>query len=245
LDIKNRYFELSGIVIIAILASMLLPALNKAREKAKTISCAGNLKQWGSAFMLYCDDYNAQAPPAYQSTSPAHYWFDFMSAYIGQGGAGGDGTGNGDYMKNRTLFSAINHCPVKSVYNPFFKSPELPSYTWNDDVSTQLGIAGAWAKDIVTYDVANKLTRIKKASRTFLIMDGRFDGTNAFLYTAYLERTNPAFSYPSVAYWHNNGTNTLFIDGHVSLMLKPKPGNYLDIAWTGTPGNDLRCRLWE
>lgn len=50
------------ISIIAILASMLLPALSQSREKGKAIFCMGNLKQLGSAFMNYADDYGGNAP---------------------------------------------------------------------------------------------------------------------------------------------------------------------------------------
>jgi prepilin-type N-terminal cleavage/methylation domain-containing protein len=50
------------IAIIAILASMLLPALGKAREKARSITCINNLKQCMTATMLYMDDSDRWRP---------------------------------------------------------------------------------------------------------------------------------------------------------------------------------------
>jgi prepilin-type N-terminal cleavage/methylation domain-containing protein/prepilin-type processing-associated H-X9-DG protein len=51
------------IAIIAVLAAMLLPALNKAREKAKSANCVSNLKQVGQAMILYLNDYNSYFAP--------------------------------------------------------------------------------------------------------------------------------------------------------------------------------------
>ncbi len=46
------------IAIIAILAAMLLPALSKAREKARTIACTSNLKQMALSWLMYADDHD-------------------------------------------------------------------------------------------------------------------------------------------------------------------------------------------
>ena len=57
------------IAIIAILASMLLPALGKAREKARAISCVNNLKSIGYAFAMYLDDFDGWYPRSWNNGS--------------------------------------------------------------------------------------------------------------------------------------------------------------------------------
>ncbi|MBR6471156.1 MAG: prepilin-type N-terminal cleavage/methylation domain-containing protein [Victivallales bacterium] len=55
------------IAIIAILAGMLLPALAKARVKARTVACTSNHKQILTGLMLYCEDNDGQTAPSYMS----------------------------------------------------------------------------------------------------------------------------------------------------------------------------------
>ena len=57
------------IAIIAILASMLLPALNKARERAKSITCINNLKQCIMSQLNYANDYGEYMPISYYGSS--------------------------------------------------------------------------------------------------------------------------------------------------------------------------------
>ncbi len=54
------------IAIIAILAAILFPVFSRARERARAITCASNMKQMGLAFAMYTTDYNETYPPTYQ-----------------------------------------------------------------------------------------------------------------------------------------------------------------------------------
>lgn len=65
-DIFTLIELLVVIAIIAILGGMLLPALNRSREKAREIACSSQLKQVGLAFSLYNGDFNSYYPPYLQ-----------------------------------------------------------------------------------------------------------------------------------------------------------------------------------
>jgi prepilin-type N-terminal cleavage/methylation domain-containing protein/prepilin-type processing-associated H-X9-DG protein len=107
------------IAIIAILAAILFPVFAKAREKARQITCASNLKQLGIACLSYTEDYDEQLPSSwsgpngYGASNPAtgvYKWMDAVYPYVKSVGvyhcpddAGQNGsTGNYVFYQNLT-----------------------------------------------------------------------------------------------------------------------------------------------
>jgi prepilin-type N-terminal cleavage/methylation domain-containing protein/prepilin-type processing-associated H-X9-DG protein len=94
------------IAIIAILTSLLLPAIANARTKAKGIKCIGNVRQIGTAFLMYADDYNQQLPDLYSkswlpgpSVVPGgQWWFQILSG--------------GNYLTSYSTSNNVWRCPA-------------------------------------------------------------------------------------------------------------------------------------
>ena len=127
------------VAIIAILASMLLPALSKARGRAQNVVCGGNLKQFGLAFHMYVEDFEGHPPFAW--CGPC------CDAHFGTSCISGVSQGYGAYMFGQLLLPYLKDlnlykCPLYPN-QPADASP--PSYPWLTTV------AGKPALFFVTY----------------------------------------------------------------------------------------------
>ena len=73
------------IAIIAILAGLLLPALTRAKGKARQIHCASGMRQMGIGFLMYADDNNGSLPSTGHDTRRTDVvWIHTISPYLGK-----------------------------------------------------------------------------------------------------------------------------------------------------------------
>ena len=115
---KSRLFTLIELLvvvaIISILASMLLPALSKARASAKSITCMGNEKQVAQMMFLYMDDYDD-----FQTTgwvSGMNFWHRTLP-YLYLGGGSAPGVGSHKAFKCPTMATFHNGTVASSSYS--------------------------------------------------------------------------------------------------------------------------------
>lgn len=123
--------------IIALLISILLPALNKAREQANSVACMSNERQFGIAFQMYADEYNGSLPFYYwQPTAPATGgagWDTLIIPYLKTNSLGtfSDTTGRGSLWR---LFKDTDTVDAGDVPSANYIASQVLTYSVNTDL---------------------------------------------------------------------------------------------------------------
>ncbi len=191
------------IAIIAILASMLLPALGKARAKAKGISCAGNLKQLGLIMSLYCDESEDFSVPAMMTPAGKTWHFAYWCTLIESFHTGKISTDT-----SKPVLTKLFYCPGADAEDFRQVSYSYPKYFWHKDRLTD-----------ANYNRGFKTTKVRVPSKAMMVNDyshAKVAATAGFAPVCeILYRDSMFFGFQYASHRHSNSMNVLHLDGSV------------------------------
>ena len=225
---KKRKFTIVELLIvvsiIAILASILLPALNKARAKGQAISCTSNLKQCGLALAQYMDDNNNYICTIQSYPGGNGIWAAVLLGYRYTNGNREEvAAGAATYVKNENIL----HCSTSPRKWETLRVYGMPELQYGGNWST---IQPEIGDIIARINGSNKfyaISRAKVPSRTVILSD------TGFIYsTVQLNPDRAGHNYhmfyqtglcdniAAVMLRHLRRGNALFLDGHVDSLNK-------------------------
>jgi prepilin-type N-terminal cleavage/methylation domain-containing protein/prepilin-type processing-associated H-X9-DG protein len=239
------------IAIIAILAAILLPVLNSARERARVTNCVNNLKNLGIYWNSYSDVYDGFILPA-KRTGDTYYWYEIMikpGNNIGMPGVPSSGTlntykVNGDWIKpfeNRGepfnyffCATSANHATYQAkgfLYNVHITFCQ--SYGYNPFLNLQDYSHVDYNVGYTKNDVRNEdIAKLSQADCGASIIPVMGDNWKAFAHLSNLPRDSGGIQtvFFSKGYLsmggndrkaHSGGANMLWADLHVSTHNDP------------------------
>ncbi len=198
------------IAIIGVLASMLLPSLQKARESARQSSCLGRMRNISLACFSYLPDNNSYYPQVAYTSDLANWWSSpvqnpWGATLVDSGYLSG---GKNAYMGSDSVFK----CPADS--SPV-ASPSSGKRTYT--ISYACVYSSAEAKFL-----SIKETVLKDKTRTVMLGESARNYNNIFggSALAYQMTNQPASAGDWISYLHNLKANFIFADGHSNAFME-------------------------
>lgn len=203
------------ISIIAILASLLLPALNMARTKAETIKCRNNLGSWGRALVMYSSDMNDYLP-ASRIWGAAPYTYHGMLATVGYFGGKG--------YNAEVTYMGNSLCPTGSKLEK-----SSPSYSFYMFATNNISRGGSAYTYLKINTAKTPSVTCEKADSVVSSM-----GQSSGYYTSgdLLRPPSGSANYSEPDFRHNKICNVLFLDFHVNgFKVNTIPTSSADSFW--------------